>query len=196
MPKRKRDMSAESDNKKRKVITLDTKPDIIKRFDNGQSKASISRALGLSGSTVRLILSKSDEYKEQGKVASTSFSIQCTRNRSSVLDEMENVLITWPENCNQTRIPIATIGTDKKEGIASEGEGCVSKEILIKELEQMFRNLETVKQRNMELDPNVERSMLVRRTLENGISCYRKMHEEKKKASSVQTTLDKYFSIK
>jgi hypothetical protein len=48
----------------------------------------------------------------------------------------------------------------------------------------------------MDLDPNVERSMLVRRALENGISCYRKMYEEKKKVTSVQTTIDKYFSRK
>jgi hypothetical protein len=60
----------------------------------------------------------------------------------------------------------------------------------------MFRNLETVKQHIMDLDPNMERSMLVRRTLENGISCARKMYEEKKKATSVQTTRDKYFSRK
>jgi hypothetical protein len=64
-------MSVESDNKKRKIITLDMNLDIIKRFDNGHSKASISRALGLNESTVRLILSKFNEYKEQGKVAST-----------------------------------------------------------------------------------------------------------------------------
>jgi DNA invertase Pin-like site-specific DNA recombinase len=64
MPKRKSGMSVESDKKKRKVTTLDTKLDIIKRFDNGQSKASIGRALGLNESTVRLILSKSNEYKE------------------------------------------------------------------------------------------------------------------------------------
>jgi DNA invertase Pin-like site-specific DNA recombinase len=70
MPKRKSDMPVQSDKKKRKVITLDTKLDVIKQFDNGHSKASISRALGLSGSTVRLIVSKSNEYKEQGKVAS------------------------------------------------------------------------------------------------------------------------------
>jgi hypothetical protein len=168
-------MSVESDKKKRKVITLDTKLDIIKRFDYCQSKASISRALGLNESTVRLILFKSNEYKEQGKVASTAFTIRCTRNRSSILVEMENLLISWLEDCNQKRIPI---GTDEKEEIASEGEGCVSKEILIKKLEQMFRNLGTVKQQIMDLDPNVERSMLVRRTLENGISCYRKMYEE------------------
>jgi transposase-like protein len=84
--------------RRRKVITLDTKLDIIKRFDNGQSKASISRALGLNESTVRLILSKRIEYKEQGKVASTSFSTRCTRNRSSVLIEMEHLLITWLED--------------------------------------------------------------------------------------------------
>jgi hypothetical protein len=85
---------------------------------------------------------------------------------------------------------------DEKEEIASEGEGCVSKEILIKKLEQMFRNLETVKQKITDLDPNVERSTLVRRTLENGISCYRKMYEEKKEGYICQTTLEKYFSRK
>jgi hypothetical protein len=110
--------------------------------------------------------------------------------------ETENLLITWLEDRNQKQIPVGTIGTDEKEETASEGEGCVSMEIFTKEFEHMFRNLETVKQQIMDLDPNVGRSMLVRRTLENGISCYRKMYEEKKKATSVQTTLDKYFSRK
>jgi hypothetical protein len=64
MPKRKSDMSVESDKKKHKVITLDTKIYIIKQFDNGQSKASISRETGLNESTVGIILSKSNEYKE------------------------------------------------------------------------------------------------------------------------------------
>jgi uncharacterized coiled-coil DUF342 family protein len=90
---------------------------------------------------------------------------------------MENLLITWLEDCNQKRIPTGTIVTAEKEEIASEGEECVSKGILLKELEQKFRNLETVKQQIMDLDPNVERSMLVRRTLGNGISCYPEMYE-------------------
>jgi hypothetical protein len=77
-----------------------------------------------------------------------------------------------------------------------EGEGCVSKEILVKELEQMFRNMEHVKQKIMDLDPNVERSMLISRTLEKAISCCPETYEEKKKATSVQTTPDKYFSRK
>jgi hypothetical protein len=64
---------------------------------------------------------------------------------------------------------------------------------LIKELQQMFWNLEIVKQQIMDLNRNVDRSMLVHQTLENGISCYRTWYEEKKKATSVQTTFDKYF---
>jgi hypothetical protein len=97
-------MSVESDKKKRKVITLDTILDIIKRFDNGQSKT-----------------------------------------------------------------------------------------ILVKELEQMFRNLETVKQQIMDFDPNVERSMLFRLTLKNGISCYRKMYEDKKKEHLFKRRLRNIF---
>jgi hypothetical protein len=49
----------------------------------------------------------------------------------------------------------------------------------------MFRNLGTVKQQITDLYPNVEGSMLLR--------CYRKLYEEKKKVTSVQMTLDKYF---
>jgi hypothetical protein len=102
MPKRKSDVSVESYKKKREVMTLDMKLGIIKRFDNGQSKAGISRALGLSESTVRLIPSKCNEYKEQGKVAPTSFSARRIRNRSYILVEMENLLITWLEESNHT----------------------------------------------------------------------------------------------
>jgi hypothetical protein len=41
-------MPVESNNKKCKVTTLDIKLDPINRFDNGESKESISRALGLN----------------------------------------------------------------------------------------------------------------------------------------------------
>jgi hypothetical protein len=63
MSKRKRDTwSVDSNKEKRKVITLDKQLDIIKRFNNGQSKASISRMQGLDESPARLILSKYNDY--------------------------------------------------------------------------------------------------------------------------------------
>jgi hypothetical protein len=39
----------------------------------------------------------------------------------------------------------------EKVEIASKGQGCVSKKILIKELEQMLRNLEYIKQQILDL---------------------------------------------
>jgi hypothetical protein len=57
---------------------------------------------------------------------------------------------------------------DEKKEIVSEGEGCVSKEILIQEFKQMFPNLETVEQQIMDLDLNVERSTPVCRTPKKG----------------------------
>jgi hypothetical protein len=55
--------------------------------------------------------------------------------------------------------------------------------------------LETAKQQIMYFDQDVERSMLLRRTLENGFSHYRKLYEEKK-VTYIQTTIDKYVSIR
>jgi hypothetical protein len=99
----------QSDKKKCNVITVDTKLDIIKRFDNGQSKANINRAQGLNEFRFNTtILPISNEYTEQGRVALASFSIQCTRNRGSILIEMEYLLIIWLEECNKKRIPIGT----------------------------------------------------------------------------------------
>jgi hypothetical protein len=87
---------------------LHIKPVIIKRFENGQSKANIGMVLDLNKSVLLQILSKCKEHIEQGKVASTSVSMQCSRNRSPILVEMENHLITWLEDCNQKQIPIGT----------------------------------------------------------------------------------------
>jgi hypothetical protein len=45
---------------------------------------------------------------------------------------------------------------DDKVEMASEGERCVSKKMLLKELEQGFRNLETVKMQIKDLDQTME----------------------------------------
>jgi hypothetical protein len=94
-------MSVEFDKEKCKIITLDTILDINNPFDNGHSKTSISRTLGLNEPPVRLILSRSNEYTEQGRFASTSPTIQCPNNRSSIAVEMDYLSITWLEDCNQ-----------------------------------------------------------------------------------------------
>ena len=68
-----------------------------------------------------------------------------------------------------------------------------TKEFTIKEFDAIFRHFETGKQMIMDADPNVERSIQVNRQVEKALSCYRVMHTEKKKSSSKQTSLLKYF---
>jgi hypothetical protein len=185
-------MSLESDRKKYEVLTLERKFDIIKRFYNCQSKASVGRALGISASAVRLIVTKFNEYKEQGKVAPSSFSIRCIRNRSSILVEMVNLLINWLDDCDQKRIPICTNNTMIKALSLFSS----FKENKFKEDTTIFSASRGRFGKFKARTGMHNVKLTVRRTVENGISCYRKMYEEKRKVTSVQTTLDKYFSRK
>jgi hypothetical protein len=105
---------------------------------------------------------------------------------------MENLLITWLEDFNQKRIPIGTnnIMVDALSLFLSLKENKFKGDTTI--FSASRGRFEKFKARTGM--HNVK--LTVRRTLENGISCYRKLYEEKKKATSVQTTLDKYFSRK
>ena len=83
----------------------------------------------------------------------------------------------------------------------NDEEECIetqpAKELTLNDLDEMFRLMENFKQRMMDSDPDIDRSMQVRRNLENDIKCYRKLYEEKKKAKNekyVQTSLLKFFS--
>lgn len=95
-------------SKKRKVISLNQKLEIIKRFEKGERKIDIGRALGLNEATVRTILRESEKFKREGQKASTSIGTQSTRNRSDKMIEMERLLLIWIEDCNHTRIPLST----------------------------------------------------------------------------------------
>ena len=136
--------SAPSKNiRKRKLINLQYKLDIIKRFDNGERKARIASELGMHESTVRDILKKSNQYLEKGDVVSTSYEMQCTRNRSEIMIEMEDLLLLWLEDCSRKCIKInsndimmkalnlfSTLNENKYPGVStifSASNGCLSK---------------------------------------------------------------------
>ena len=95
--------------KKCKVISLEEKLSIITKHEAGATKAKISRDLGMSESTIRHIVQHAEQYKKQGQSASTSTASQTTRNRSSLMIEMERLLLVWIEDCNQKRIHIACV---------------------------------------------------------------------------------------
>ena len=69
-----------------------------------------------------------------------------------------------------------------------------SKVITHEQLAKILRQVETLSEEIMDIDPNVERSIKVSRNLKNVIQCYKDMYEEKKpKKKFVQTTLTQFF---
>jgi hypothetical protein len=50
-----------------------------------------------------------------------------------------------------------------------------------------------VKQKNMDADPNLKRSMQIRRDVDKSLCVYQHMYEDLKKEKTVQSTLLKYF---
>ncbi|XP_063152245.1 uncharacterized protein LOC134492057 isoform X1 [Candoia aspera] len=117
MEKRKipSDGNSPSSKKKRLVITLEQKCDVIERHECGHSNAKIGRDVGMPESTVRNIIKHAGEIKKKGKVASAFCGLQTSaRNRSVTMMETEHLLTVWIEDCNQKRIPLSRAAIQTK----------------------------------------------------------------------------------
>lgn len=101
-------LDSASARKKRKVITLDQKIEIIRRYEEGDTKAKLGRQFGLHEATVRSILKQAEEYKRKWNFASTSATQQTTRNRSATMIAMERLLSLWIEECILNEVPLDT----------------------------------------------------------------------------------------
>lgn len=112
--RKKKTENASIKKRRRRVITLHQKLEIIKRYDRGEKKAEIARSVGLNDATVRTILKQADVYKKKGRMVSSSIAMQSTRNRSEKMIEMERLLLIWIEECKQNCIPLTTYGIKMK----------------------------------------------------------------------------------
>jgi transposase-like protein len=99
----KGDIKSTAIKKKRRVISLEDKLHMTKKYQAGVIKAKISRKYGLNKS-VRHILDHAANYKQVGQSSSTSSGSQTTRKRIHLMIEMETLLSVWIEDCNQKRI--------------------------------------------------------------------------------------------
>lgn len=62
----------------------------------------------------------------------------------------------------------------------------------LKELLEIFHNIENAKGKMLEAYPNLIRNMTICQDTENKLILYCKLHDEKKKGSTVQRTLDTF----
>jgi hypothetical protein len=67
------------------------------------------------------------------------------------------------------------------------------KEFTRNKFEDIFRAVEVVKQKMIDAGPNLDRSMQIRRDVNDALCVYRHMYEDLRKEKVVQSTQLKYF---
>ncbi|XP_023210348.1 tigger transposable element-derived protein 1-like [Centruroides sculpturatus] len=92
--------------KNRKVISIETKQEIIRRSESGVKQCDLVKQFGLSKTTINTILSKKDAIKS-ARVAKGVSKIFHVKRRSSLHDEMERLLMVWI-NDRQVRVDSST----------------------------------------------------------------------------------------
>lgn len=89
--------------RKKVVMPLKIKIEMLDRLRGGESFASISRSFNVNESTVRSI--KKSEEKIRNSAASTSLSSKIVRDQA--IEKMEVALSLWIEDRNQKRVPLS-----------------------------------------------------------------------------------------
>ncbi|XP_029455914.1 tigger transposable element-derived protein 1-like [Rhinatrema bivittatum] len=76
----------------KKAITIEKKKEIMQKFESGVRVTDLALIYGMSKSTISTIFKRKDLYKE---VSVARGVIQITKQRSTVIDEVESLLLLW-----------------------------------------------------------------------------------------------------
>ncbi|XP_053129291.1 tigger transposable element-derived protein 1-like [Hemicordylus capensis] len=83
---------AESGKRKRELILLEVKQDIIRKHEQGMRVVDLAREYGRSASTIVTILK--DKERIMGRETAKGVTI-LTKNRPAIMDEVEKLLLLW-----------------------------------------------------------------------------------------------------
>ncbi|XP_006635468.2 tigger transposable element-derived protein 1-like [Lepisosteus oculatus] len=100
--------------KRRRVIDLEQKINIIRRYEGGQSLTSIAREVGMPISTVSTIVKDSARIKEHVESSAPLKSTVITKRRSGIIYEMEKLLTIWMEDQIQQCVPLSLMAIQHK----------------------------------------------------------------------------------
>lgn len=93
----------------RKNISLDTKLKVLNRFETGEKASAIAKALGLAISTVCTIRENSIKILSSAQAVTPGRATNLFRNRSDLMENMEQHLNDWIESQIQNDIPVNTL---------------------------------------------------------------------------------------
>lgn len=100
--------------KKRNVISLETKRDIIRRYEKGETLSSTATTYGMNRSTIATIVKQKEKIKEFVLPAGPLKANKMTKRRGLVLEEMERLLAVWIEDQHQRRVPLSLLLIQQK----------------------------------------------------------------------------------
>ncbi|KAM4688516.1 tigger transposable element-derived protein 1-like [Discoglossus pictus] len=106
MPPKRKYTSSPGEPPKRNVITMETKVEIIKRSEKGQTPSFIGKALGFSRSTIGTILKDKVRIMEHVKGNAPMKESIITKQRSGLIIEVERLLLIWLQDQYKCNIPI------------------------------------------------------------------------------------------
>lgn len=92
---------------KRKVISIETKIQILNRLDNGQTATDIARSLDLNEATVRTIKRNETEIRRAGSLGLSISTKFTSRTRAPILEKMERALSIWIDDSYEKKIPLS-----------------------------------------------------------------------------------------
>ena len=79
----------------------------MNRLKSVERQVDVCRALVLTEFTVRTILKNAEKIREVSRTKTLLTAFNITRNRSTIMVDMERMLSTWIEEQVQRRIPLS-----------------------------------------------------------------------------------------
>ncbi|XP_028929217.1 zinc finger protein 496-like [Ornithorhynchus anatinus] len=93
--------------KKRRAITMETKMEIIKRAETGETPTQIGRALDIPRTTIITILKDKVRIQEYVRGSAPMQSTVITKQRVGLIAQVEKLLVVWLEDQNRGRTPVS-----------------------------------------------------------------------------------------
>ena len=90
-----------------KLHTIETKMEIIRRSESGESFASIGRSYDINRSTICSILKNKIKIKEYVQNCGNISSKIVSKRHGIVMDEMERSLSSWIDDQHQKDVPLS-----------------------------------------------------------------------------------------
>jgi hypothetical protein len=114
MADKKRKSVSDTPLAKKRTIKLETKMEIIKRQEKGETLSQIARAYGVNHSTIGTILTDKTRILDHVKGSELMQSTITTKKCTIIISDMEKLLTLWTEDQNQHTIPVSLMLIQEK----------------------------------------------------------------------------------